>query len=314
MKGKVICYLTFTAIFVLMINLGLVVGKSPPKQGGVLEDRIKLIGIGANNGPFEVKHFRDTYQGPFPLFPDGDLAIHTALGGKIRTPYFIAVKIVTIRIGDKTQLFDALYTSNDMYFGREVRPEFSRLIDTVDIRSFRSLDLGCGQGRYAIYLAERGSVVHAVDFSAVGIEKLSLHAKTQNLNISTEHADLTSYRFPIEEYDIVVFATVLDHLDFDGRQHVIRGITSSLKIGALFYGNVFTKEDPAFISKSKERLQQQGVSEAATTVEYYFDSNELRDCFTPHEILEYKEFKEEDCSHGPVHWHGWAYILGRKVG
>lgn len=210
-------------------------------------------------------------------------------------------------------MFDALYTSNDMYFGREVRPEFSRLIDTMDIRCFRSLDLGCGQGRYAIYLAQRGSAVHAVDFSSVGLEKLSLYAKTQNLNISTEHVDLTSYRFPIGEYDLLVFATVLDHLDFDGRQYVIGGITSSLKPGALFYGNVFTKEDPGFISKSKGSWQQEGVSEAAIAIEHYFDPNELWYYFSPHEILDYKEFIEEDRSHGPVHWHGWAYIIGRKV-
>lgn len=220
---------------------------------------------------------------------------------------------MTNRIGNKAQLFDALYTSNDKYFGREVSPEFSRLIDTIDIRCFHSLDLGCGQGRYAIYLAERGSAVHAVDFSSVGIEKLSLYAKTQQLNISTEHADLTGYRFPIGKYDLVVFATVLDHLDFDGRQYVIQGITSSLKPGALFYGNVFTKEDPGFISKPKGLWQQEGVSEAGIAIEYYFGSNELWNCFSPHEILDYKEFKEEDCSHGPDHWHGWAYIIGRKV-
>jgi tellurite methyltransferase len=69
----------------------------------------------------------------------------------------------------------------------------------------RALDLACGPGRHAIFLAERGWQVTAVDASRVGIELLRETAGARGLRVDARVANLERGEFEIEPeaYDLL---------------------------------------------------------------------------------------------------------------
>ncbi len=70
----------------------------------------------------------------------------------------------------------------------------------------RALDVACGAGRHAIYLAERGWQVTAVDSSRVAIEILQRRASDRGVAIDARVADLERGEFVIEPdaYDLIL--------------------------------------------------------------------------------------------------------------
>jgi tellurite methyltransferase len=217
---------------------------------------------------------------------------------------------------NKRKTFNSFYGENKFYYGLEVRPEFADYINANPPSEMFGLDLGCGEGRYALFLAQRGCRVFCIDRSEAGLQKLEKVIRSENLPISTQQEDVAEFTFSENRYDIIVAATILDHLDDDVRSRVVKGIKSSLKPGGILYANVFTIQDPGCQAKHAclQEKGPDGISDTSVFMEHYFGQEELKDMFADFEICFYYEGMEEDLSHGSPHTHGWASLLAKKPG
>jgi len=72
----------------------------------------------------------------------------------------------------------------------------------------RAIDLGTGEGRNAIWLAERGFTVTAVDFSQVGLARAAGLAAGRGVTVDWVHADLADYQPTPGGYDLVLIAYI----------------------------------------------------------------------------------------------------------
>ncbi len=84
-----------------------------------------------------------------------------------------------------------------------------RLVDLVaPLRVGRALDLGCGTGRNALWLARQGWRVTGVDASQVGLQLAADQASREGLVLNLERADLLAYEAPPESFDLVVISNI----------------------------------------------------------------------------------------------------------
>jgi len=97
------------------------------------------------------------------------------------------------------------------------------------LRSGRSLDVACGRGGNAIFLAQSGYVVDAVDISDIALAKLQVYAEQRGLNIRCVLADLDYFTFAKESYDLVAVFYFFSEPLLPSIKHALR------RDGLLFY-------------------------------------------------------------------------------
>lgn len=110
----------------------------------------------------------------------------------------------------------------------------------------RILSLGEGEGRNAVWLAQRGHRVEAVDGSSVGLEKARHLAASRGVEIGTTVADLADHIPEPAAYDAVIL--VFLHLPPPLRAEVHRRAQEALAPGGLLVLQSFTPRQLTFAS------------------------------------------------------------------
>jgi SAM-dependent methyltransferase len=95
----------------------------------------------------------------------------------------------------------------------------------------RVLDLAAGEGRNALWLAEQGFDVEAVEFSAVAIEKGRQLAAHRHVSVTFTQADLTE-KLDLEPADVVLLAYL--HLPRAAEREVLRRAAALVAPGGTF--------------------------------------------------------------------------------
>ncbi|MFC4530725.1 class I SAM-dependent methyltransferase [Sphaerisporangium dianthi] len=97
------------------------------------------------------------------------------------------------------------------------------------LRPGRGLDLGAGEGRNTVWLAERGWRMTGVDFSATGLEKARRMAGERGVAVEWVMSDLREYRPEPAAHDLVLIAYL--HLPPDDLAAVLRAAVDALAPG-----------------------------------------------------------------------------------
>jgi len=131
-----------------------------------------------------------------------------------------------------------------------------------------ALDLACGLGGNAIFLAKQGLVVTAWDISSVAIDKLTAYVVRKGLNVNACQQKITAKSFNGYSFDVIVVSRFLDRTLSDA-------IIGALKPDGLLFYQTFTREKTSL--------------KPPNNPDYLLTENELLALFSPLRVVFYRE-------------------------
>lgn len=159
------------------------------------------------------------------------------------------------------------------------------LVENADRIRGRVLDIACGKGRNAVFLARRGNTVEGIDIAFGGLAEVQRFALVENLPIRLIQADLDDFPLPVARYDAVINFRFLN-------RRLLPSLALALKPGGVLVFETFL-------------IDQRELGHPRNP-DFLLRHGELRDAFRSLEHLKYEE--------GPFDLPDGRAYLARLVG
>lgn len=138
--------------------------------------------------------------------------------------------------------YDERYNKAEYYWGlapNQLCYEIMRLKPPT--KPYKVLDIGCGEGKDAVFLARNGYNVTAFDLSEQGLSKARVLANNCGVKIDFFKADVRDYRLE-KDYDIIFSSGVFHYIHNGVREEIIDNLKSHTTKHGINVINVFVRK------------------------------------------------------------------------
>ena len=197
--------------------------------------------------------------------------------------------------------YDNVYSSTDEYYWGVVPSQMCLKVISLmpPDKPLKLLDIGCGEGKDAVFFARCGYDVSAFDASSAGVEKVKRLAEKAKVSVNVFKANICDYRLD-SEYDILYSSGVLQYIKPELRDEVIQNYQSHTMANGFNAFNVFVEKP--FIAPPPEKEEHS----------YFWRSGQLLMSYHDWRIEDFSEFIFDCNSSGVLHQHAMNQIFARK--
>lgn len=161
---------------------------------------------------------------------------------EIITNYDDLLEMLDSLLREPTEFWEDFYSDREKEIPFFVNNPDENLVEYFEKKLFKQgkvLELGCGPGRNAIYFAEKGCLVDAIDLSQKSIQWATERANEKNVNVNFICDNI--FNLQIEEgiYDYVYDTGCFHHIAPHRRMNYIDLVNKALKPGGYFSINCF---------------------------------------------------------------------------